>query len=156
MHRYTIAINSFTYKHILIMATKTAAKAQTTIEMPDVISFRQMLQSFDVKNKDNAVIARHYAQDMEAFAENFKDAADPILYALKDNAKVLTTDAQGNTWAVSFMPQNQKQYEATDELVAAVEALEAAKKVVTEIQARTPFKMVRKGEKGYSYKVCKP
>lgn len=138
------------------MKTKSAPAPAAAIQMPDVITFRQMLQSFDVKNKDNAVVARHYAQDMEAFAENFKDAADPILYALKDNAKVLTTDAQGNTWAVSFVPQNQKQYEATPELVAAVEALEAAKKVVTEIQARTTFKMVRKGEKGYSYKVCKP
>ncbi len=138
------------------MKTKSATAPAAAIQMPDVITFRQMLQSFDVKNKDNAVVARHYAQDMEAFAENFKDAADPILYALKDNAKVLTTDAQGNTWAVSFVPQNQKQYEATPELVAAVEALEAAKKVVAEIQTRTTFKMVRKGEKGYSYKVCKP
>lgn len=135
---------------------KPAPTKTATIVMPDIMTFRQLLQSFVVSDEDSAVFARHYAQDMEAAAKKMKEAADPILYALKDNAKICATDERGNTWAVMFIPQHQKEYKETKEMKAAIAALEAAKKHLAEVQSRTPFEMVRKGDQGYSYKVTKP
>lgn len=103
------------------------------IEMPDILTFRKMLQSFVIKGKYGAVFARHYAQDMEQAAKEWKDKADDILYKLKDNDKVLATDESGNTWAVAFMPLNQKQYKATPEMKAAIAALESAKEYLAQV-----------------------
>lgn len=133
---------------------QTAAPAAQT--MPDIISFRQMLRSFKIgKSKDNAVFARVFAQDMEAVIKAWKAEADEVLYNLKDNAKVYATDAAGSTWAVMFVPQNQKEYDDTAELTRLADKLNDAQMAYEEALNRTNFKMVAKG-KGYSYKVTNP
>lgn len=138
------------------MKAQTKSAPVTQSQMPDILTFRQMMQSFKVKSKDSAVLARHYAQDVEAWAKKLKETADEVLYSQKDNARIEATDEAGNTWAVTYVPQNQKEYELTKEYYAALTALEAAQEAFEAVKENTPFKMVRKGEKGYSYKVTNP
>lgn len=132
---------------------ETAAPAAQT--MPDILTFRQMMQSFKVRGKESAVFARHFAQDMETWAKQWKAEADEVLYKLKDNAKVYATDEAGNTWAVMFVPQNQKEYENTPALEKLADKLNDAQMAYEMELAKTPFKMVAKG-KGYAYKVTNP
>ena len=129
----------------------------TTIKsLPDILTFRKMLDNVSISNKYDAVMLRHQIQDIESRLSEWKEDADKYLYLNCNQCeKAVIEDANGNLFAVQQVAMNEKIYHKTPEYLKAYQAVERAKKHLSEVQARTPSDLYQKG-KGYYYKVCKP
>lgn len=131
--------------------------------LPDLPTFREMMQNVKVRTKEDAVILRHRIQDVESALDKWKDMADRYLYnSCKKCEKAVATDSKGNMYAVMRIDQMETVYTMTKELKDALKEVEKANAKLKEVKGRTPHKKVAKKikdpdtDRNYYYKVTKP
>lgn len=126
----------------------------TTIETLNEISVHELgiiLNNTTATTVRNAVLALHRIKVMEDAIAVLKKAANDKLEL--HGEEIITTDLDGQRYAVKRVEMNERKYKQTSEYKAAEAALNDAKDHLADVKTVTPYTTIPKGA-GFYFKTA--